>query len=813
MLNKLTIKSKLLLLAIIPLIICLFFAGKDYLNQSKLLSEVQQSRVLFANSIELTDLINDLQLERTFTAGYVGSKGNANFNELQAQRQVTDKTMKTYLDSLGILSTKMEPTLASEVETQTDKIVKAYKVLQDIRPKIDSLSTKKGGKRFSELNTTILDLLFIYGRGASSPALSSTFNNLYYYISAKTLNGVEKAVLNNAFTRGSFNKGLALKFNKALFAKHVYFNNFKMTATPENGKYIDEILNDKAFKEIKKFEKIALDNLHGSAIVVDSDQWKVQMNKALNLLHNGENHLLKQGVKLTDALYQTANNAVLMTITIISISLILVFAMMISIIKSIQGSVTALSNAMRAVEVDGDFSVRAAVNGSDELAVLAKTYNQLLGGLDDSIQDINRVLGAVSQGNFSQSTDENAKGSLLLLQQGTNAATSSVSMMTTELDKVMNAISNGDFSIRLSEEVPESFRTKVDLAMETLELSFREITKSIAGLAKGNFTHKIDLPNAKGDIKQLIDDVNLSISEILATFDEINSVMAAQAKGDLTFRINGQYDGSYDVLKNAINVNSEQMSSVIRQIQTVSQTVDKNASNLSDSSESLSEKVQQQAASLEETAAALEEITSTVEHATTLTNEANIKTSEVKKQAERGEQVLNETEHAMQQIKQMSNNIASIVELIDSIAFQTNLLALNAAVEAARAGEHGRGFAVVASEVRNLAGRSAGAAKEIKDLVDKTNIEVTNGETLMQSSVKELQKINQGVHLVSQTIQDVNSSAQEQAIGVSQINLAVNSLDKDTQENATIVEMTSETAKTLKQEASQLSAIVLKFKV
>lgn len=813
MLNKLTIKSKLLLLAIVPLITCLFFAGKDYLNQSKLLSDVQQSQELFSNSIELTNLINGLQLERTYTAGYVGSKGNANADELQAQRKVTNETMKKYLDSLKMLSTELEPTLASEIEAQTHKIVKAYKVLQDIRPKIDSLSTKEGGKRFSELNTTILDLLVIYGRGASSPAISSTFNNLYYYISAKTLNGVEKAVLNNVFTRGSFNKTLAFKFNKALFAKNIYLNNFKMTATPENLIYITKILSDDAFTEVNKFEKLALDNLNGSAIVVDSGQWQAQMDKALHLLDNGEKHLLKQGVKLTDTLYQSANNSVLMTITIIAISLILVFAMMISIIKSIQSSVAALSDAMRAVETDGDFSIRATINGSDELAVLAKTYNQLLSGLDESIQDINRVLSAVSQGDFSQSTDENAKGSLLLLQHGTNTATRSVSMMITELNKVMNAIANGNFAIRLSEDVPESFRSKVDLAMETLEQSFREITKSIAGLAKGDFTQQIDLPIAKGDIKRLIDDVNLSISEILSTFDEINSVMAAQATGDLTFRINGQYDGSYDVLKNAININSEQMSSVIRQIQAVSLTVDQNASNLSDSSESLSERVQQQAASLEETASALEEITSTVEHATSLTNEANIKTSEVKKQAERGEQVLNETEHAMQKIKLMSNNIASIVELIDSIAFQTNLLALNAAVEAARAGEHGRGFAVVASEVRNLAGRSAGAAKEIKDLVDKTNQEVTNGETLMQASVKELQKINQGVHLVSQTIQDVNSSAQEQAIGVSQINLAVNSLDKDTQENATIVEVTSETAKTLKQEASQLSAIILKFKV
>jgi len=813
MLNNLNIKSKLLLLAIVPLITCLFFAGKHYLDQSRLLDEVQESQLLFANTIELNHVISELQTERTFTAGYVGSKGNLNANELQAQRKVSDKAMKTYLDSLKTVSSELQPELASEVYRQSSNIVKAYKALLDIRPQIDDLSTKKGGKRFSQLNDELLGLLPIYGRAATNPDISATFNNLYYYISILSAVGVEKAILNNVFTRGSFNKSLAFKFNKALFTKHSHLNGFKMTASPENLKFINKLLKEDTFKQIHNFEQLALDNLNGSNIEVSPEEWQTVADKALTLFVNGEKQLIKQGSQLTDTLAQSARNAVLFTVAIIVLSLVLVFALMFSIIKSIQGSIKALTDAMKAVEMNGDFSVRAKVKGSDELSLLANTYNQLLEGLDVSIQDINRVLASVSAGDFSQSTKENAKGNLLLLQQGTNAATSSVSMMTTELDKVMNGISDGDFSVRLSEQVPASFRNKIDSAMDTLEQAFVEITRSIERLAKGDFTQQIDLPIAKGTIKQLIDNFNFSINEILTTFEEINNVMESQAKGDLTFRINGQYFGSYEVLKEAINANSEQMSAVIKQIQDVSLTVDKNALTLSHSSQSLSDRVSQQAASLEETASALEEITSTVEHATSLTNEANIKTTEVKEQAERGERVLNETENAMQQIKLMSNNIASIVELIDSIAFQTNLLALNAAVEAARAGEHGRGFAVVASEVRNLAGRSAGAAKDIKNLVEKTKQEVTNGETLMQSSVLELQKINQGVHTVSQSIQDVNTSAQEQAIGVSQINLAVSSLDKDTQENSSIVETTSETAKKLKREASLLSEIVLKFKV
>jgi methyl-accepting chemotaxis protein len=486
---------------------------------------------------------------------------------------------------------------------------------------------------------------------------------------------------------------------------------------------------------------------------------------------------------------------------------------MYSIIKSVQISVNSLLQAMKSVEQDGDFSIRAPIHGSDEFALLAVTYNHLLSSLEATIQEVNTVLSAVSEGDFNQSAQENAKGNLLLLQRGTNTATSSVSIMTHELDKVMTAITDGNFDVRLNPEVPKSFRAKVDMAMETLEQSFSQTILVIEGLVKGDFAQKVNLVSAKGSIKDLMNVVNSSMGEIQSTFDEINHVMTAQTEGDLTQRVRGNYQGSYDLLKQSINSSLGEMASIIKKVQQVSFSVDENAQELSKSSIALSERVQQQAASLEETAAALEQITATVQNTSDLTSEAYTNAETVQSQARQGGEVINETASAMTDINNMSNDITNIVGLIDSIAFQTNLLALNAAVEAARAGEHGRGFAVVAGEVRNLAQKSADSAKNISALITKTTVEVDRGEGLMKSSVTELQKISQGVQLLSQTIQQVNHAATEQATGVQQIHLAVNSLDQDTQENSAVVELTSATAQKLKQEASLLASIILKFKV
>lgn len=814
MLNNLTIKSKLLLLAFFPLATSLFFSGQYLIKNLDILNQSKESQVLFDNTLSLNKLINNLQLERSFTAGYMGSKGKKYASELVAQRKLSRKAYEAFINSLDQVSKNVtNPALISQVTPQKKAISTAYQNLNNLYGQIDTLSTKKGGKFYSKLDTVLLKLVSIYANNTSNHDLSSSLNSLYYFMFAKQTTGVEAAVLNNVFSRSHFTKLLSFKFNQAYFKKSAYLSGFKQYANANQLSKLSELLNSPGYKNMHHFETLALNSLSAQTINADVTEWQQTTKSVLHLMDSFQSDLLATGTRMSNDIYSSALESVWFASSIIIISLVVVLIVMYLIIVSVQRSVQNLLNAMKSVEQDGDFSIRANAHGSDEFALLAQTYNHLLASLETTIQEVNQVLSAVSDGDFSQTIAENTKGNLLSLQHGTNAATRSVSMMTHELDKVMTSITQGEFNVRLSQEVPSSFREKVDMAMDTLDQSFTQTMKAIDGLVNGDFSHQIDFPSAKGTIKRLIDNINSSINEIQSTFDEINHVMLAQTEGDLTQRVSGNYQGSYETLKISINKSIEEMGHIIQQIQQASSSVDHNAQELSNSSLQLSERVQQQAASLEETAAALEEITATVKNATELTEGAYQNAETAHRQANQGETVINETALAMTEIKNMSQNITNIVSLIDSIAFQTNLLALNAAVEAARAGEHGRGFAVVAGEVRSLAQKSADAAKEISTLISKTTEEVDKGENLMASSVTELQQISQGVNQLSQTIQEVNASAKEQAEGVQQINIAVSSLDQDTQQNATIVEVTSETAQKLKQEASLLASIILKFKV
>jgi methyl-accepting chemotaxis protein len=225
----------------------------------------------------------------------------------------------------------------------------------------------------------------------------------------------------------------------------------------------------------------------------------------------------------------------------------------------------------------------------------------------------------------------------------------------------------------------------------------------------------------------------------------------------------------------------------------------------------LSRRTEQQAASLEETAAALDEITATVHKSAEGAGEAADVMKTAEEVASASSQVVQETISAMKAIEASSGQIASIIGVIDEIAFQTNLLALNAGVEAARAGEAGRGFAVVASEVRALAQRSADAAKEIKTLIGASSIQVQKGVGLVDRTGQSLERLLALVEKIDHRVAAIASSAAEQATGLREVNTAMNQMDQVTQQNAAMVEQSTAASHALAQESSTLAALVERF--
>ncbi|MBB5575775.1 methyl-accepting chemotaxis protein [Rhizobium paranaense] len=289
--------------------------------------------------------------------------------------------------------------------------------------------------------------------------------------------------------------------------------------------------------------------------------------------------------------------------------------------------------------------------------------------------------------------------------------------------------------------------------------------------------------------------------------------LGALSDGNLTYRIEKPFVGHLDQLRSDFNGSITKMQQALRAVGDNARGIDAGANEIRSAADDLSKRTEQQAASVEETAAALEQITTTVKDSTRRAEEAGHLVAQARIGAEKSGVVMREAVAAMEGIEKSSSEISNIIGVIDEIAFQTNLLALNAGVEAARAGEAGKGFAVVAQEVRELAQRSAQAAKEIKALISTSSNQVRNGVELVARTGQSLSQIVQEVEEIDANVRAIVEAAREQSTGLAEINTAVNAIDQGTQQNAAMVEQSTAASHSLAKEVASLNNLLGQFNV
>ncbi|RZA07943.1 MAG: methyl-accepting chemotaxis protein [Moraxellaceae bacterium] len=369
---------------------------------------------------------------------------------------------------------------------------------------------------------------------------------------------------------------------------------------------------------------------------------------------------------------------------------------------------------------------------------------------------------------------------------------------------IANPVMQGDK--RIGTVVEWDDRT-AEVAME------REIDAMITAAAAGDFTKQISLDGKEGFFGNVSKGLNSLVSTVEIALNDMLRMLGAMARGNLSERITREYTGSFGQLRSDANSTADKLTEIISKIRQSAGSIHSAASEIAQGNADLSQRTEEQASSLEETASSMEEMTSTVRQSAENAQKANELAMQAQGKAQIGGQVVSRAVQAMEDINAASKKIADIISVIDEIAFQTNLLALNAAVEAARAGEQGRGFAVVAGEVRNLAQRSAGAAKEIKELIRDSVSKVQDGRELVNESGKTLGEIVSAVEVVCQMMRDIASAAREQTAGIEQVNTAVSQMDEMTQQNAALVEEATAASQSMVDQANDMGQLVSFFNV
>ncbi|PPD00242.1 MAG: chemotaxis protein [Methylotenera sp.] len=513
--------------------------------------------------------------------------------------------------------------------------------------------------------------------------------------------------------------------------------------------------------------------------------------------------------------------------------------------KIIEGMNTTLDSVISPLNVaanyvdrisKGDIPAKITTSFNGDFNIIKNNLNTCIEAISNMVKEANKLEQAAVDGQLAIRADASKyQGDFQKVLLGVNNCLDAVVKPLNVAAGYVENFAKGTIPAKITDNFSGDFNTiknNLNACIDALNLLVAD-TNMLSQAAQSNrLETRAEANKHLGDYKKMVEGINGTLDTVMQknavdaaekakqahvleeAVEETQSIIEAAKDGDLSSRVSlDGKTGAIASLCDGVNALMDQMTEVIVQVRESGETINTAAGEIASGNNDLSSRTEQQASSLEETAASMEQLASTVKNNAENAKQANQLAIAASGIAVKGGKVVSEVVGTMSAINQSAKKIEDIISVIDGIAFQTNILALNAAVEAARAGEQGRGFAVVAGEVRNLAQRSASAAKEIKELITDSVSKTAEGTKQVETAGSTMQEIVSSVQRVTDIMGEITAASVEQSAGIDQVNTAVTSMDEVTQQNAALVEQAAAAAESLVEQAMGLIEKVSAFKL
>ncbi|RXK00517.1 hypothetical protein CRU98_04990 [Arcobacter sp. CECT 8986] len=842
--NDLSIKLKLLILVSISIIFIIILSSLIIIKDLKEKKDFNYLQKVIIVDSAISTLIHETQKERGMTAGYLGSKGKKFKNSLSNQRELTNEKFANLKE---IFSNMDKSFLGKASLAYINASMEKLEKLQNTRNLVDSLniSGKEAINYYTDINKHLLDFIARTSSLSSNSKITKDILSYYNFLMAKERAGIERAVGSNTFARGHFGNGMYAKFSSLISQQTQYMNQFFIYSKSNIINMVEDRLRDKSVEEVEKMRDILLQS-EEKTLILGNIQELIGYG---GIIHNFKNFVLRKNDKYKEAIirdYKRLDEFIKEYNSFSSTS-----AKEKEQLNIIKETFTNYYNAINTVEdaihstksikqIDqlvkiNDTPAISAIQTllTDQFSVeadywfntITKKIN-ILKEIDDYLSKYitNEINGLYKKANSAFYTEITILSVALLIlflltfiiykniSKSTASVYQGIKQFMLYLNREINELEEikvygkdelGHIAAMANENIK-----KINQGLEDDMLCVGEAIMVLNRMRQGFYNCKIKTVASNPQIQALSYSINKTIEIQNSIFEEILKTLDKYTNYDYNVsmeKIDYEIGGELQKVLEGINKLRKSITSMLIENQDIGITLKSSSSTLLENVDVLNTSSNDAAVKLEETVAAIDQISGNIASTNDFVQEMTKNAKILENSSNKGKDLANQTTVSMDEINKQVEEISDATTLIDQIAFQTNILSLNAAVEAATAGEAGKGFAVVAQEVRSLAARSADAANKIKSIVENATVKSQEGKKIASSMIEGYNDLNSNVQNTVSLIQNIQNASKEQTEGIAQINEAVNSLDKQTQENAHVASQTNQIA----QETSEIAKSVV----